>query len=117
MESLFLEKAFQLIVPMPNIPTYYKETYWTKLLNIRVKGETARLESGLFNEKARLTLQNIQTEEEILNELRKATTEDKMESLAFREEAIKRLVVKKLIYIQSIFFGILDHYSKITHEE
>lgn len=89
---LFTEKIFQISIPMPAIPEYYKNLYWRR----RVKGvesETDQIESWKSClQEAESDLSQASSDEEIAAKVKAQDEKEDMRKLAYQMVSMKRSV-------------------------
>jgi hypothetical protein len=85
---LFLEKTFQLSTSVPRMSLAAQEGYWHYLIRVGQQEVEAKLSKARAEAKERL--QRLQTEEEILEEVR-LNSGDRIQRQALREAAVVRL--------------------------
>ena len=92
--TLFLEKVFQFVVPMPSIPENVSRDYWLDLLNN--KKELNNDELIELRKEAKKKVEEIASEEELIKKIEDNTSASYVESQLLREEAIVRLAAPEL---------------------
>jgi hypothetical protein len=88
--NLFLEKIFQLSIPLPQIPEGLRHVYWKSLL-----GKSSKDELELIRRKAENKFSTDESQETIFSKLTNAPS-DPFENQIYREQAVRALASQKV---------------------
>ncbi len=104
--SLFLEKAFELSVPVPHMSPEVKKAYWDYL----IRGEQSDMKQKMESEiqSARDEFQNLTTEQQILEQL-SVQSDDPIHEQARRGAAIQRLAQENVEASTEYFLKSFAH--------
>jgi preprotein translocase subunit SecG len=105
MGHLFLEKIFQLAVPVPRLSHHYQKLY----LDYLIRGDNLNLKLEEARQAAKKDFAGASSQEEIIDQLKSRTVDDPIQDQARREVAIRYSASRKVEASTEYYLGKFAH--------